>query len=281
MKRYPEPSAQRCSARARICWIAAVVITLVLPLYVKAGISVESLTIEKKALPGETYQGSFAVTNTGDKPQEVSLYQTDYSFASDGSNRYNEPGQDPRSNAGWIIYSPHRVEIPPHQVTQVSYVVHVPDDSQFVGTYWSMIMVEEVPPSQPDSLIHLANYQTQIRQVVRYGVQCVTNVGIGGAERAAFTFAQLLRTGDAGKELRVDVANTGDRLLVPHAWAELYDQNGRRVGRFAGEQKRVYPGTSVRLRFDLGNLPGGKYKALVVLDNGEQNVFGAKYDLEF
>jgi hypothetical protein len=77
------------------------------------------------------------------------------------------------------------------------------------------------------------------------------------------------------------VGNVGQRLVVPTSWVELYDQAGRRVGRYDGEKKRIYPGTSVRLRIPLRVIPGGKYKALVVLDNGEQNVFGAKYDLEF
>jgi len=44
---------------------------------------------------------------------------------------------------------------------------------------------------------------------------------------------------------------------------------------------RIYPGTSVRHKIDLSSLPGGKYMALVVADNGDEYIFGAQYTLEF
>jgi hypothetical protein len=281
MKRNPEHIANRNSVRAGACLWVGLFANLCLSMSVFAGISVETLTIERDALPGETYQGVFTVTNTGDASQNVSLYQSDYLFFADGTNRYDNPGTDERSNAGWMVFSPNRALIPPKQSTQISYVVHVPADSSLTGSYWSMLMVEEIEPDMPDSLIHLARYQTAIRQVVRYGVQCVTNVGPSASEKLAFSNASLTLMPDSSKQLQVDVGNVGQRLVVPTSWVELYDQAGRRVGRYDGEKKRIYPGTSVRLRIPLSVIPGGKYKALVVLDNGEQNVFGAKYDLEF
>ena len=49
---------------------------------------------------------------------------------------------------------------------------------------------------------------------------------------------------------------------------------------FDGERARVYPGTSVRRAIDLSRVPAGGYKALLVADAGEDNVYGATYTLE-
>ena len=51
--------------------------------------------------------------------------------------------------------------------------------------------------------------------------------------------------------------------------------------RFETDRKRLYPGTSVRYSVDLTEVASGSYQALVVVDNGDEHVFGAQYGLEF
>jgi hypothetical protein len=244
-----------------------------------AGISVGTLTLESEVQQGQAYRGTFTVSNTDTVSRTAVVYQTDYTFRSDGSNRFDEPGQAARSNASWITFSPHQMEVPPGQSATVSYEVRVPADAALVGTYWSMLMVEEV--AAPGLPARLQRNQTEVRQTVRYGVQCITHIGGTGRAQLAFTGTRLVADEGESRELQVDVENTGERWLSPAAWMELYDGDGHQVGRFESEKKRIFPGTSVRFRINLGGTPSGKYKALVVLDNGDQNVFGAKYDLEY
>lgn len=245
----------------------------------EAGISVETLSLDRAAQPGERYTVSFVVSNSDDLPRAVRIYQTDYLFSCDGSNQFGEPGEMERSNADWIRINPPRLHVPPRQAATVYCVVDVPADSALTGTFWSMIMVEEDPASDGAAL-PLRRDQAGIRQVVRYGVQCVTQLGNSGTERLAIIGSRLVADEGSADELQVDVENSGDRWAVPLAWTELYNENGQRVGRFETEAKRIFPGTSVRFRISLGDPPAGKYKAFVVLDNGDQNVIGAKYDLE-
>lgn len=245
------------------------------------GVTIGTLTLDREARPGETYQGTLMMTNNDVTPQDVIIYQTDYSFSSDGTNQFAKPGTQPRSNAPWVTFSPRQLQVPPRQSSEIHYVVHVPQDTALVGTYWSVIMVEEVPPPLPDTLIHLASNETSVRQVMRYGVQCVTHIGESGVPQVNVTGARLEQLENHRKELQVDVENTGDRWIVPTAWMELYDAEGHHVGRFESQRKRIFPGTSVRFHIELDGTFSGRYKALVVLDNGDQNVFGAKYNLEF
>lgn len=258
--------------------IGLALLAVVLPL--QAGISVGTLTLESDGQPGQTYRGTFSLINTDSVPRTAVIYQTDYKFRSDGSNLFDEPGAEPRSNARWISFSPHQIEVPPLQSTVVSYEVRVPADTALRGTYWSMLMVEQ-RDSDSGLPTRLRRRQTEVRQVVRYGVQCVTQIAGTGDAKLSFTDTRLVSDEGQSTELQVDVENVGERWLSPTAWMELYDSNGRQIGRFESEKKRIYPGTSVRFRIGLGETPSGKYKALVVLDSGDQNVFGAKYDLEF
>ena len=255
---------------------------LIMPCVSVAGVSVTSgLTYEKEAQVGETYRGVIQLRNTGEEPQEVKIYQTDYLFFCDGSNIYGEPGKDPRSNADWITFSPRRLTIPPKGTANVDYIVQVPDDKALVGTYWSMLMVEGISSSSPEASRREKDKITVgISQVIRYGVQMRTQIGDTGTRKLKFLKTRLLKE-DKGRILQLDIENIGERLLRPALWADLYDEKGKSIGKFEGAKLRVYPTTSVRFRIDLSQVPKGKYKALVVADCGGDDLFGATYTLKF
>ena len=140
-------------------------------------------------------------------------------------------------------------------------------------------MVEEQP--NPALVLSHDPNTAVVRQVIRYGVQCVTHIRDTGQPNVHFTTSRLVELDHQQKELQVDVANTGERWIVPTPHVELYDMSGHPAGRFECPQKRIFPGSSVRFQINLGSTPRGKYKALVVLDNGDQQLYGAKYDLDF
>jgi len=251
------------------------------------------LTREKTVQPGETFEGTITLKNTGETSCQVNVYQTDYLFYADGSNIYGEPGTAVRSNADWLSVAPNRLSIPPNEMASVYYTVRVPqiqelasihDDLQLmeslnlVGTYWSMVMVEPVPQTGPESIEdETRKVKMGIQTKIRYGIQIVNNIGDTGARKIKFSDKKLIDQ-DGRKLLQMDIDNIGEMWLSPTLWVEIYDSHGAKVGRFESSKKRIYPGCSVRHKVDLTDVPKGKYKALVVADNGDEYVFGAKYD---
>ena len=259
-----------------------------------AGVQViGELTREKTVQPGETFEGTISLKNTGETFCQVNVYQTDYLFYADGSNIYGEPGTAVRSNADWLSVAPNRLSIPPNEMASVYYTVRVPqiqelasihDDLQLmeslnlVGTYWSMVMVEPVRQTGPESIEdETRKVKMGIQTRIRYGIQMVTNVGDTGARKIKFSDKKLIDQ-DGRKFLQMDIDNIGEMWLSPPLCVEIYDSQGAKVGRFESSKKRIYPGCSVRHRVDLTDVPKGKYQALVVADNGDEHVFGAKYD---
>ena len=237
------------------------------------------LTVERTAESGKTYDGTLWIKNDGEEPIEAKIYQTDYLFFSDGSNLYGKPGQHKRSNAGWIELSHQFLAIPPRESSGLHYTVRVPKDPALVGTYWSIIMVEESSPLPVPKKGRKDQIQIGIRHVFRYAVQMVTHIGDTGARKVKILRKKLSR--EEGKKIyQIDIENTGQRWLRPQVWVELFDRKAVKVGRFEGVPMRIYPGTSIRQRIDLSGVPTGPYEALIVIDNGDESVFGARVKLK-
>ena len=258
-------------------------IWLLIPTCGEAGVSVTGgLTHEKMVEISETYQGTILLKNNSDEPQEVKIYQTDYLFFSDGTNIYGEPGKEVRSNADWISFSPARLIIPPQETGAVNYTIRIPDNKSLIGTYWSMIMVEGIGKDSPEASTAPEEDKTKIsiRQVMRYGIQIITHIGDSGIRNLKILDQKFIKEKE-NYLFQLDIENVGERWLRPEVWAELYNQKGSFIGKFSGGVLRIFPGTSVRYRIGLNDIPSGKYKALLVIDNGDEYVWGLQYNLEF
>jgi len=262
--------------------ILVILVFLICPVLGRAQVGiVNGLTQEKVCKPGEAFQGFISIRNYGTGPEDVRIYQTDYSFTFDGKSFYDPPGKAGRSSAAWITPGHKQLTIAGSSQVDLRYAAKVPDDPNLIGTYWSVIMVEVLPKAQtaqPDA--SKKEPSLGISQVMRYAVQIVTHIGDTGSRKLKFIQTELLQ--DKGqKTFQVDIENIGERWVRPYSSLEIYNQKGELTGKFDGERLRIFPGTSVRFKFDVSHVAEGKYKALVVLDNKDSYVFGAQYTLDF
>jgi len=250
------------------------------PAWAQAGLVIETgLTIEKTMNSGETYEGTIPIRNTGEAPLEVKVYQTDYAFFADGRNDYGTPGKLPRSNAKWLRLSQEQLIIPPKARVNVGYTLKVPHDPKLTGTYWSMVMVEPIAPGSRESTVKRPKEsRMQLSQVTRYGIQIVTDIADSGTRELAFKNPAMQKK-DGKRLFTVDLENTGERWLRPQLWLELYDRQGRPVGKFDGQKWRIYPGTSARTQIDLSKVAAGQYVALIAADSGGDDLFGTQIEL--
>ncbi len=244
-------------------------------LVVKAQVIViGELTQEKNVSPGDSYNGTVMLQNVGTDSGEVKVYLQDYLFSFNGTSQYLKQGTVQRSNNAWISFSPKQVSVPPKERSIVNYTVNVPRVDTLRGTYWSMLIVEPVSEIGPAPEKGIA-----VHTVIRYGIQIITNIGDTGSRKLKFLHTKLLK--EKGKRfLQVDIENDGERILRPKLLTELYDGSGNKIGTYEAEAHRIYPGTSIRQRVDLSEVPVGTYKALVIADCGGDDLFGAQYTLK-
>jgi len=249
--------------------------------YCFAAVSVVGeLSREKTVSPGDKIEGVILLKNHEDQALQVKVYKTDYLFYADGRNIYGEPGKAARSNANWISLRPSQLTLPAGETSSVYYTIEVPEKADLSGTYWSMIMVESLPAK---ALKELRKEQDKVtmgfQTLIRYGIQIVTDIRNTGSRSIKFLDKKLVSQ-DSRKFMQIDIENTGERWLNPFVWLELYSQDGKSMGRFEANRMRIYPGCSIRQVIDLSEVPKGRYKGLVVVDAGGQDVFGAQYDFE-
>ena len=242
------------------------------------------LTDDRMVAPGSQYDGTVTVRNETDVPQEVKVYQTDYFFSFDGTTVYGEPGEAFRSNAHWVSFTPSFIDLDPHASSVVNYTVKVPDSTAgkpVEGSYWSMLMIEGVAPGSPESSKPAQPDQNRmgISQLIRYGVQIATHIAGTGKIEARFLDVRVQSEQDGSRFLVVDIQNVGDLWFRPTFSAEIFDASGASKGMFQGTQLRIYPGTSVRQRINLGKIPRGTYTVMMILDAGGDDLVGAEYTL--
>jgi hypothetical protein len=239
------------------------------------------LTVERSQRPGERGQAVIVVDNTGQEAVEVKVYQSDYRFFADGTIEYASGGEYERSNASWVTWSPSLLTIPPRESAQISVTIEVPVDTALPGTFWSLLLVEPVDSRETADVEPVEELEIRFRQVIRYGIQIVTNVvlpDLVASPALRFENPRFLRE-EGVRLLEADIVNSGDLWIRPTYFCEVYDPLGTMVARIELPQKRIYPGTSVRVSFRFPDLEAGVHKALVVADGGGDRLYGAQYTL--
>ena len=140
-----------------------------------------------------------------------------------GSPGPTRPGSPFPPRANW--------QIPGLATTDVRYACKIPADSNLVGTYWSIIMFEVLPPAQKGKAGRSGkDIAIGLSQVMRYGVQIVTHFGDTGKRSLKFTRTEMLdRKGR--RTLQVDVENDGERWLRPFSYVEIFTEKGAAAGK--------------------------------------------------
>jgi hypothetical protein len=238
---------------------------------------VGGLVHERTSPAGRNYEGFIEVRNDGPVPAAVRVYLTDYHFDAEGRSRFSEAGTTPRSNARWVTLGSHSVRVSPRQSSRITYQVNVPvalQDSTG-GSYWSVAMIEV----EPEAASPKRAGSVEIRTVVRQGVQLVTHVGQSGS--ASISFANVMVVADTlGPAVTFDVANDGTRARKLMLSVDLYSEKGELVARMTKSRGLLYPGCSIRQAFSLAALKKGSYRAFVVADAGDDDLFAGQFALK-
>lgn len=262
-------------ARLSLVGAVLVVAALGLPPALSAQVALYGGTVKEHTVrPGGTEEGSIRLTNKGEEPRRVRLYQTDYRFNAAGESEYPDPGSLNRTNAGWISLRLERTTIAPGENVEIPYRIRVPDSSRTEepsGSYWSMIMVE-VRDGAPEEIDRGVSLGTRLR----YGVQVATHIGDSGSRELEYS-EQSVRTEEGERRFALTVRNTGTRAVRPEMGIELYDGAGQRLDSRIEQRGLLYPGTSLRQSFPLGDLESGSYQAMILADPGRGEVFAGQY----
>ncbi|TAK31889.1 MAG: hypothetical protein EPO28_18050 [Saprospiraceae bacterium] len=244
---------------------------------IRAGvIIINGLSHNYKVTPGQVYKGTIELQNTENSPQTLKIYKRDYKFYYTGEAIYDPPASHARSNAQWIDLSPSYMELKGMEKTIIKYEIAVPASAaNLTGTLWSVIMVEGVNTIDTSSLDKGFNVQT----VIRYAIQIATDIEDTGVANLKFLNVGLNQA-ENERGIKIDVENVGERLLFPEMTLELFDEKGNAAGVFKSDKRRIYPGTSISFNLDVGEVKPGSYKALLLANCSDEDIFGVNITID-
>ena len=233
--------------------------------------------------PGQSYDGSFQVTNEDEEPVSVTVSLNDFMLTEEGTVTTLEPGATgDRSLASYIDFSPDTITLDPGESQEVRYSFTLPTD--VTGPHWAVLVVtpeasaEELPQSEEEDIAF------RVLWLVRYVhgiIQRPTNPSKPeGRMIAMHTDTSNTEEGDTNLTIRASFENTGESILMCQTYIEIRDQMGEIVLRYdfpkdtmvLPEAKRIFSYT-----LDSSDLDPGQYLILCVVDFGGDQLVGGQY----
>jgi len=239
-------------------------------------LQVNSLTYSGEFKPGESREVKINLINDRDIPEKIDLRLCDYACNHEGHIFFEEPGKMERTNASWITLNQEYIIMEPKEQRDVSYTIHMPLHPPLNGSYFSALLIEPADPiEQPEQ----SNTGFTLCVKIRYAHHIVTNIGKGIAKLKILE--KKFRSIEDKKYLAIDVMNTGDLFLSPKLTLKLYDDKGSLKKTLEHPFERLYPGNSQRYHVSIEGVEAGKYTSFLLLDNGDNNLFGETFLIEF
>ena len=241
--------------------LAALILTLCVPLAAWADIVVSPLTIEVAASPTQTGSGTFQVRNAGTSQEQVTVSLSGYSLGPDGAL---EIRQDHRSLAPSLEFSPVTFSLEPEEKVLVTFHFRAPAES---GDHWAIFFVEgsAVTPVAETS----GQVQTTIGVKVRYGVKVIQR-DPAATRSGVIDSMDLLRVDPP--QVLIRFQNTGTSVLRKATGrVEVRGVSGTLLVEIALEEFTTLPGGTREL---VAAIPTerltrpGEYQALCIIDFG-------------
>ena len=227
-----------------------------------------TLLDDRHALPGTTYDGSLTLVNESTHSQQVNIY-------------LKAPGEvhaRGRSNANWISFYPESFVLEAGTRRDIFYTVAVPERYAGVevsGSYWSSLVIEEVVGAK-----EMRKRQKSGALPLRYEIALATHISGATLPELAIRSISVVEEKGLGLYVEAHIENTGDTMLKPEGWLELYDTSGSLVGRIVVDKNRMNPGATTVQRVKVQDIAPGVYEALLVLDAGGDHIFGGQYSIQ-
>lgn len=253
-------------------------------------------SVVEDARPGEVIQAKITIVNPIEKEVLTRVYLADYQIDLVGE-QFIDADTTKRSNASWVNFTDSERVIAPRTTVEIPVEIAIPADSSIEGSYWSMIMVEAQAQTvmEPDpSKEGIAAFGLEI--VNRHALNVITTVGNGYSDLSFSNPAVF--TGEAGENLfSVDAENVGNRIATADVYLEIYSTQGQVLGRIDAGRVYIRPENPTNFTFDFTNvsnlieetntigteliaLEPGTYNTLMIVDAGNDEIFGARYTIE-
>lgn len=236
---------------------------------------VNGLSHEHTVQPGIKSQGSIVIKNTSETSRRARIYKTDVVHDCDGQTTFIEGKERERCNSEWTLLSDNEIVIPSKQSYTLTYELSPGTDIDANGSYWGVIMVEEI--KDLDTIAPQRG--VTVTSLIRYAIQIIANFNSEPVKDLEIIGVDI----DTTKEqnlVSVSVTNRGNYMLKPIMILELYNNAGEQVFRTEIPYQKVYPGYCKLFELPINEVPEGTYNGILVADCGDENIYGINLEID-
>jgi hypothetical protein len=194
------------------------------------------------------------------------------------NNMYMEAGDHQRSLKEWITINTYEMTLGPQEEFIIKYNINVTQnmdsDSLNIGTFWSIIMLEAVDPSQ----VELEESGVKISTKIRYAIQIIAT--IGETENPEIEFVNVNVDNEDGiNTLFAEIENKNIYLVQPELVLEIFDEFGETLETVTMPAKKIYPHSCKNFDIQIPEIPKGEYYATLIA-NYDNNMYGTELSIE-
>ncbi len=253
-------------------------LTLLLLFYAHSQASlviVNGLSHEHTVQAGIKSQGSIVIKNTSDQARRARIYKTDVVHNCDGQTTFIEGTERDRCNSEWTLLSDNEIVIASQQSYTLTYELSPDDKIDATGSYWGVIMVEEI--KDLDTIAPQRG--VTVTSLIRYAIQIISNFNSEPVKDLEIIGVDIDTTKESNL-VAVSVINRGNYMLKPIMILELYNDAGEQVFRTEIPYQKVYPGYCKLFELSINEVPEGTYNGILVADCGDENIYGINLEID-
>jgi hypothetical protein len=237
----------------------------------------------EQVAPGQAYNGTIQVTNTGNQVASISISLNDFALSEEGAFITLDPEiVSDHSLSPYISYSPESITLAPGESQEVHYFFTLPMDA--VGPHWATLIVkpetstESSTQPEEDGIALIIHYEFSFAAVI---IQRPLNLGELAGQVVELDASKS--TTEDGREVftvQSVFENLCENIVECQARFEVRDQTGEAILNCELSPDRlVFPGTrrAFSYTFEDVAMPPGNYLVLCIVDFGGEHLVGAQY----
>ena len=170
--------------------------------------------------------------------------------------------------------SDNEILMEPGQTINITYGLTPPADLDKSGSYWGVIMIEEIE----DLDTNKPTVGVKVNALVRYAIQIIGSYDDNAVKQLEIADIKLDTTGGE-QHVRISVQNSGNIMMKPIMILEVYSTDGEQIARKEIPYQKVYPGYCKVFDIPLADIPAGSYDSVIVADCGDENLYGMRFTL--
>lgn len=255
----------------------------------EAGIVVNLGKLELELGPDSRATRELQISNTNDKPAEVSVFVSDWTQSETGAVDAVEPGGGPRppeSATGWVGVNPQRFILQKGERKVVTVSIATPKVPMALKEYRTMIFTETSDVKKTDA--GSPGRELQVRVIGRIGTKVFIRNPHGEAKLACEVTKISEGTKDGKRGLRIEAKNEGNVYVKSeNSSVAVRTAAGETITTLPLAAFSILPGQSRSLFCELPAAgesklqEGRKYSALAVIDYGASDLVAGEFEFAF